>query len=151
MAHKLFSTLKQDHKEVNSIFKKIMATEKADERKELLQTLRLEIQPHLEAEESAVYPTLMEDTSKKIRELAMEAIEEHQATKIVMAELMKCDPGDERFKAKTKVLSEMVNHHIDQEEGMVFETLEELNEDEGLSEILTSFNKAKEKAKKSIK
>jgi hemerythrin-like domain-containing protein len=49
-----------------------------------------------------------------------EAFEEHHVVDLVLAELPKVDPEDERFQAKMTVLSELVEHHVEEEEEEMF-------------------------------
>ena len=45
-----------------------------------------------------------------------EAVEEHHLVHVLIAELKKLKPSDERFEAKFNVLGELVKHHIEEEE-----------------------------------
>jgi hemerythrin-like domain-containing protein len=49
-----------------------------------------------------------------------EAFEEHHVVDLVLAELPQVDPEDERFEAKMTVLSELVKHHVEEEEEEMF-------------------------------
>ena len=49
-----------------------------------------------------------------------EAVEEHHLVHVLIAELKKLKPSDERFDAKFNVLGELVKHHIEEEEGEMF-------------------------------
>ena len=60
----------------------------------------------------------------------MEAFEEHHVVKLVLAELPQVDPEDERFEAKMTVLSELVEHHADEEEKEMFKLAQKLGKDE---------------------
>ena len=46
-----------------------------------------------------------------------EAIEEHHLVHVLIKELKKLAPRDEKFQAKFSVLGELVKHHIEEEEG----------------------------------
>ena len=46
-----------------------------------------------------------------------EAVEEHHLVHVLITELKKLKPKDEKFHAKFTVLSELVKHHIEEEEG----------------------------------
>ncbi len=48
-----------------------------------------------------------------------EADEEHHVVHILVDELKRLEPSDEIFKAKFVVLSEVVKHHVKEEEGEV--------------------------------
>jgi hypothetical protein len=55
-----------------------------------------------------------------------EAYEEHHVVKLVLAELPQVDVEDERFEAKMTVLSELIEHHVEEEEDEMFKSAEKL-------------------------
>ena len=97
--------LKRQHREVKGLFKKMEKTENAGERRKLMETIAQELQTHTTIEEEMFYPAIREVQSKKAEEMVNEAFEEHHVVKLVLAELPKVDPEDERFEAKMTVLS----------------------------------------------
>ena len=62
--------------------------------------------------------------------MVLEAYEEHHVVKLVLAELPKVDPEDERFEAKMTVLEELVEHHVEEEEDEMFELADKIDDDE---------------------
>jgi Hemerythrin HHE cation binding domain len=54
--------------------------------------------------------------------MVFEAFEEHHLIKLLISELSRFrpGPGSATFEAKMKVLKELVQHHVDEEEGHVF-------------------------------
>src|SRR5262249_44618971 len=94
---------------------------------------------HTKIEEEIFYPALREVPSKKAEEMVLEAYEEHHVVKLVLAELPKVDPEDERFEAKMTVLEELVEHHVEEEEDEMFKLADKMDEDEleALGERLT--------------
>ena len=54
-----------------------------------------------------------------------EAVEEHHLVHVLIADLKKLKPSDERFDAKFNVLGELVTHHIEEEEGEILPQAEE--------------------------
>jgi hemerythrin superfamily protein len=146
MYQELFNTLKQDHKEVKSIFTQLKDSSQPSKRKELLEKLHEEIMPHMASEEKVLYPALKK--SAEIREDALEALEEHHAAQLILKELIKMSPDDERFKAKVTVLMEMVDHHVEEEEDVIFKDVKKQFSSEEAGQLLESFNKEKEKARK---
>jgi hypothetical protein len=62
--------------------------------------------------------------------MVAEALEEHHVVKLVLRELPQVDPEDERFEAKMTILSELVEHHADEEEEEMFKTAQRLGDDE---------------------
>jgi hypothetical protein len=65
-------------------------------------------------EEEIFYPACAEQV--KDEDLLDESYVEHDGAKVLIAELIKSDPGNEFFDAKVKVLSEQIKHHVKEEE-----------------------------------
>ena len=122
--------LKKQHREVKGLFKKVEKTENASERRSLMETISEELQMHTTIEEEIFYPAVREVESKKAKEMVNEALEEHHVVKLVLAELPKVDPQDERFEAKMTVLSELIEHHVEEEETEMFKLAEKLGKAE---------------------
>lgn len=122
--------LKKQHKEVKALFKKIEKTEDGRQRRQLLDQIVTALEGHTTIEEEMFYPAVRELEIKKAREMVNEAYEEHNVVKLVLKELPEVDPEDERFEAKMAVLSELVEHHADEEEKEMFKTAKRIGEDE---------------------
>lgn len=144
MHDQLFRTLKTDHEEVKKIFTRIRESESASERRNLVDTLRKEILPHMIGEEKTVYAALRD--KKEPWSDALEGYEEHHAAQVILQELAVMSPEDERFRAKATVLKEMVEHHIREEENKIFRDLKDVLSEDRAAEILDSFNREKELA-----
>jgi hemerythrin superfamily protein len=112
--------LKKQHKQVKALFKKVEKTENARERRQLMEQIEQELKMHTKLEEQIFYPAVRGIETKKAEEMYMEALEEHHVVDLVLAELPQVDPADERFHAKMTVLSELVEHHADEEEEEMF-------------------------------
>ncbi|RJQ65502.1 MAG: hemerythrin domain-containing protein [Desulfobacteraceae bacterium] len=151
MAHEFFQTLEKDHEEVKAILEKLeSASDGAVKTKEdLFLKLKQELIPHMKGEEKHFYPAL--NSKKEVKELSMQAIEEHHVAETVLKELEKLPKSAENWSAKVQVFKEIVEHHIEEEEEEVFEAAEDALDEEDLDRIMTSFEEEKEKAKKKIK
>ena len=128
--------LKKQHKEVKALFKKIESTDNARERRRLMNEVATNLEAHAAIEEEMFYPAVRGLETQKAEEMVLEAYEEHHVVKLVLAELPKVNPEDERFEAKMTVLSELVTHHADEEEKEMFKQAQKLGKDEleGLGE-----------------
>jgi hypothetical protein len=62
--------------------------------------------------------------------MVAEAFEEHHVVDLVLKDLPNVDPEDERFEAKMTVLSELVEHHAEEEEEEMFKLARRLGDDE---------------------
>ena len=115
----LFGLLKQDHDRVRDLFDQIEEeTLEMEFQGDLFSQIEDELQLHMEGEEGFFYPALKE--SAKAHEKALESYEEHHLAKIVLDEFGDLAQDDERWKAKIKVLKEIVTHHIEEEEKAIF-------------------------------
>jgi hemerythrin superfamily protein len=112
--------LKKQHRSVEKLFKKAQNTEDPRGRRQLMEQIASELQMHTKIEEEIFYPAVRETGTSKASEMVDEAFEEHHVVKLVLEELPKVDPEDERFEAKMTVLSELVEHHVEEEEGEMF-------------------------------
>ena len=122
--------LKKQHKEVKALFKKVGSTENARERRRLMNDIATALEGHTTIEEEMFYPAVRGLETQKAEEMVLEAYEEHHVVKLVLAELPQVDPEDERFEAKMTVLSELVEHHADEEEKEMFKLAQKLGKDE---------------------
>ncbi|HST84666.1 MAG TPA: hemerythrin domain-containing protein [Kineosporiaceae bacterium] len=109
--------LKQDHKEIKSLFRKFQgAGEHATEVKgELVNRIIELLTVHTYIENEVMYP----EVRKLVPELeddVLESYEEHHVADVLCVELAALSPDAERFDAKATVLIENVTHHIDEEE-----------------------------------
>ena len=122
--------LKKQHKEVKALFKEMEDAEGARERRRLMNEIAAALEGHTVIEEEMFYPAVRGIETQKAEEMVLEAFEEHHVVKLVLAELPNVDPEDERFEAKMTVLSELVEHHADEEEKEMFKLAQKLGKDE---------------------
>jgi hemerythrin superfamily protein len=127
--------LKKQHREVKGLFKKVEKTENARERRPLMDKIAEALKMHTRIEEEVFYPAVRGIGTKKAEEMIAEALEEHHVVDLVLVELPKVDPEDERFEAKMTVLSELVEHHADEEEEEMFPVAEKKLGDEELEAL----------------
>lgn len=105
--------LKADHRKVEDLFDKFDAAKSESRKKTLAEQICLELTVHTKIEEEIFYPackSVIDD------ELWHEAFVEHDAAKVLIAEIEAGNPGDEFYDAKVTVLSEMIKHHVKEEE-----------------------------------
>jgi hypothetical protein len=105
-------------------------TENARGRKQLLEEITAALELHTRLEEEIFYPAVRGLETRKAEEMVAEALEEHHVVDLVLKDLPKVDPEDERFEAKMTVLSELVEHHADEEEKEMFKTAQRLGDEE---------------------
>ncbi len=105
--------LKADHRHVEDLFEK---AEKAhgDRKQALVREICTELAIHTMIEEEIFYPSCKGQIEDE--HVLDEAYVEHDGAKVLIAELLQSDPDAEFFDAKVKVLSEMIKHHVKEEE-----------------------------------
>ena len=122
--------LKKQHREVKAMFKKMENTDDARSRKQLMEEITEALELHTRLEEEIFYPAVRGLETRKAEEMVAEALEEHHVVDLVLKDLPNVDPEDERFEAKMTVLSELVEHHADEEEKEMFKTAQRLGDEE---------------------
>ncbi len=122
--------LKKQHKDVKALFKKVERAASARQRRQLLDEISRSLEGHTLIEEEIFYPAVRGLETHKVEAMILEAYEEHHVVKLVLAELPRVNPDDERFEAKMTVLSELIEHHVEEEEQEMFKTAQKLGKDE---------------------
>ena len=117
--------LKKQHREVKALFGEAKKV-KSGERHRVLDEITDKLEAHMTIEETIFYPAVRELDTKKTEEMVPEAYEEHHVVKLVLAELPDVDVEDEQFEAKVTVLSELIEHHVEEEETEIFKVAEKL-------------------------
>lgn len=108
--------LKADHRKVEELFEKF-ETAKGDGRKQAIaEEICMELTIHTKIEEDIFYPACEGAVEE---DLIKEAYVEHDGAKVLIAEIEAGGPDDEFYEAKVKVLSEMIEHHVEEEEKRV--------------------------------
>ncbi|MES2095724.1 MAG: hemerythrin domain-containing protein [Pseudomonadota bacterium] len=105
--------LKADHRKVEELFEQFEGA-KGDGRKEKIALeICMELTVHATIEEEIFYPAC---EGKIEDDLLKEAYVEHDGAKVLIAEIEAGGPDDEYYEAKVKVLSEQIEHHVEEEE-----------------------------------
>jgi hypothetical protein len=124
------SLLKADHAKVKALFKECLelGSGARSSRRKLFEQIDHELTLHALVEEKIFYPAFKAKTKSASdeRDEVLEAYEEHASVKDLIAKLEALDPSDETYKAKIQVLSELVQHHVHEEETEMFKEAREL-------------------------
>lgn len=105
--------LKADHDKVQKLFEQFTRASGEGRKEKLALEICRELTVHAQIEEEIFYPACK---GKVDEELLKEGYVEHDAAKLLIAEIESGGPGDEFYDAKMKVLCEEVDHHIKEEE-----------------------------------
>jgi hypothetical protein len=127
-----FQLLKNDHQIVSGLFDQIESAS-GQAKTQLFTRLKSELDVHALIEEKVFYPAL--ENKKESREITLEAYEEHKVVKDLLADLGNGSAVDEEWDAKLKVLRENVDHHVEEEEGELFDKAGDVLSDEDLDRL----------------
>jgi hypothetical protein len=108
--------LKADHRKVEDLFAKFEKASSSDRKQELAKQICLELTVHAQIEEEIFYPACEGAVEE---DLLKEAYVEHDGAKVLIAEIEAGSPADEFYDSKVKVLSELIEHHVEEEEKRV--------------------------------
>lgn len=106
--------LKADHRQVEDWFEQFEKARTDDRKLELATDICNALKVHTTIEEEIFYPAFLEATEEK--DMHHEAEIEHDGAKKLIAEIEASSPDDDYYDSKVKVLSEMIKHHVKEEE-----------------------------------
>lgn len=127
----VLALLKADHDKVKTLFKEVLGKDASDASVgKLVAQIVTELKMHTEAEETIVYPAIkrkaVDDEVQAAKEVVLEAFVEHDSVKKLIETIRTMSPADESYKAVLTVLSEQVEHHVEEEESQMFEQARKL-------------------------
>jgi hemerythrin superfamily protein len=106
--------LKADHRQVEQWFGQFEKTRDDDRKLELATNICAALTVHTTIEEEIFYPAFLAATEDK--DMHHEAEIEHEGAKNLIAQIEASSPDDDYYDSKVKVLSEMIKHHVKEEE-----------------------------------
>jgi hemerythrin-like domain-containing protein len=112
--------LRDDHRMVKRLLRKLegTTTQAVKTRRELLDRLEVELRIHETIEEELFYPALK--SHPKARDIVLEGYEEHDVVNSILKDMDGVSVADERWAAKASVMTENLEHHIEEEETDMF-------------------------------
>ncbi|WCM48784.1 hemerythrin domain-containing protein [Pseudomonas sp. WJP1] len=143
--------LKADHERVKGILSQLSeSTERGlKKRAELLAKLEMEISIHTRLEEDVLYPAYKEAGGKEQDVMYYEAKEEHRTVdSLVLPDLKVTDPSTPEFAGRVKVVKELLEHHIEEEETEMFPQAKKLLGKAALDELGEKMETLKARLKK---
>ncbi|MEN6329598.1 MAG: hemerythrin domain-containing protein [Methanobacteriaceae archaeon] len=139
MAQNLYEMLKQEHRDVQELFRLVV-----DQRESaLFPEIEKKLCLHMESEEQFLYPPLEEVDRVTI----LEGYEEHKIAKRLIKEILTESESVDKWFAKTKVLKEIIDHHIKDEERNIFDVAQKTLDEVQEAKIMFQFKEAGSKLK----
>jgi hemerythrin superfamily protein len=110
-----------EHEEVKAMFEKFesLGDRAYASKKKLADEICAALTKHTIIEEEIFYPAVREE-AKEGDELVDEAVVEHASAKDLIAQIQTMTAEEDLFDAKVKVLGEMIEHHVKEEEKEMF-------------------------------
>jgi hemerythrin superfamily protein len=116
---KIYAQLKADHDLHRTLIARIEDTSRKDEeRQELFDLLRKELQAHAAAEEEALYAVML--ANPELRDEARHSVSEHKEVDDMLGELVEKDTTSLFWMSKFRTMRDRYLHHIDEEEQEMF-------------------------------
>jgi hypothetical protein len=105
--------LAADHRKVEGLFAEFEQARGAAAKEKLVRRICTELKIHTQIEEEIYYPAIR----GKVEEDALdEAYVEHDSAKLLVNELEAAEPDESYYDAKVQVLSELIEHHVKEED-----------------------------------
>lgn len=129
-AQDAIALLTSQHKEVTAMFKEFedLSDRAKASKKKIADKICQNLVMHTMIEEEIFYPAVR-GHSKEAEEMIEEAIVEHASAKDLIAQIQEMDPDEEFYDAKVKVLGEMIEHHVEEEEKEMFPKVRKMDLD----------------------
>lgn len=121
IAEGILQDLHNDHSEVDTLLDEIKDCDDGAERRRLFSEMKGKLLPHLQAEQEVLYQRLQTGKSAESRRFGHEGTSEHEAAEQQVQKMSNLgDPMSDRWEGELKVLIDLVEHHVDEEESTGF-------------------------------
>jgi iron-sulfur cluster repair protein YtfE (RIC family) len=144
----ILDTLKQEHEHVKDLLQDLSNAETPAQRRNLVQAIKEALVPHTKAEEKIVYDAVIALRDKDAQTDGHEGYLEHEwAAKTLQRLEAITNAASPEHKAAGKVLKELVEHHIDEEEKNIWADVKEHFSGEDRRKMNVAFFAAKRRVK----
>ena len=144
----ILHTLKKEHDEVKDLLEKLADAGTAAQRRNLVLKIKAALVPHSKAEEKVVYNAVIALRDKNAQMDGHEGYLEHEwAAKTLQRLESITNAASPEHKAAGKVLRELIQHHIDEEERNVWADVKKHFSDDDRKDMNAAFLAAKRRVK----
>jgi len=121
IAEGILQDLHDDHNEVAELIQRITDSESGSERSALFQEMSTKLLAHAHAEQELLYTRMEASQSQDSRHFALEGKSEHAHVEAQVRKILGMGtPMGDAWMAELKVLEDLIDHHVDEEEGTGF-------------------------------
>ena len=147
----IYKYLKKDHDKVADLMEQVISTKDLAERQSLFETIKLELSLHADTEEQTFYKAIDDATrSKAVEEKVEHANEEHDEIREYLAKLTSTPLTDELWIETFGEFKHSVAHHVEEEEGEIFEKAKKYLSHEDAVQLAKDMDALKKQAKKDM-
>jgi hemerythrin-like domain-containing protein len=140
IAEGILQDLHNDHSEVDALLDDIANSENRLERNRLFNQLKNKLLPHLQAEQEVLYQPLRTGKSEESRQFGQEGTSEHQMVEQQIEKMSGLgDSMGDQWTAELKVLQDLIEHHVEEEESTGFSCARDEFEKEQLEAMSRQF------------
>ena len=140
----LLDALKGDHDEAKSLLEEVLAIDDAKQRTEKFKTFKAAMTAHSRSEEKVFYRAMQKTEQGK--DDALEGEVEHEIVDRLMDDLSRSRSKDsDAWTARCRVLKELVEHHVEEEEGEFFAVARKMFDDAELEKMGEQFEGEKQR------
>lgn len=134
----IFEELHSEHERVSELIASLQSSGRDET---TVSRLQEELSSHAKAEELVFYKRL--EVEEETRDVVAEGYEEHTTIARLLTQLGAGGTGDELFGSVLDELQENVEHHVEEEEGTLFEKARPLLAEGEAESLCEAFEKAK--------
>ena len=117
----ILGDLHQDHEEISSLMENLLQAKTGEERLPLFKDMMHKLLVHAHAEQDVLYRKMKRSYDERARAFAYEGDNEHQIVEHQLEQLLHArNKASERWTAQAMVLSDLIDHHVREEEGEGF-------------------------------
>jgi hemerythrin superfamily protein len=117
----ILDTLAEEHEEVAALLQELVDAENSAKKRSLVKKIKAALVPHARAEEQVLYDAIIAVKDKKTKTDGEEGYIEHHIADTLLEDLGRIrDAMSPEFAAAAKVLKEMIEHHVKEEESTVW-------------------------------
>lgn len=138
----IYKRLEQDHNKQRELCETLKSTRSGSQnRADLWDELKVELEAHAAAEEQVFYSALMQ--KPKGTEDARHSVHEHQEMTKLITEIDAMDQSSDVWEKKFAALAHDVVHHVDEEEADIFPAAKQLIDADDANSMVEAFNARK--------
>jgi len=150
MHTELFDLLETEHNELRSILSNMLShgQNSVSIRRDLAEQMECTLISHMKGEEKAFYTELRKHD--ETRQISLESLEAHHIASVLWSEMVRIGVEHEMWTAKAKVLKDILELHMAQEEKDVFVAAKKAISDDQMETIFHQFRRVEQEIEAQI-